>query len=719
MEEIDLGIEGVTEAVQIGRGGFAAVYRATQPDFHRQVAVKIIVLPSMDEPARNRFRRECRAIGSLSGHPNIVAVHQSGFTTGGLPYLIMDFVADGSLEDALLRDGPMSWGDAAGIGMKIARTLEFAHRRNLLHRDVKPANILISGFGEPLLADFGVAWAIDAAGQSASALTTGTPAYAPPETWTNNAPTVAGDVYSLGATIHALLTGEPPFVAKGDGNILSVLLQAAQEAPRDLRPLGIPSNLCSAIEWAMAKDPSKRPASAEAFAEALEAALMTPGDPSSTSLDPEPGGRATSPRPEHFLSPGGDETVKPPQPPEAGTVGPAPPDVAPSGLGPGMTPVPPTSEPLPGPSSPDPGVPSSDPSPSLSGRKRLAAALKRRRWVAVPLVAVVVALVAAAILSPGAKKPPEGPAGLRSPKALAVDGSGNVYIADQVNGRVVRVDSTGRFNTFAGTSGRDGGDGAAATAAVLSSPQAVAVDPVGNVFIAAGGVIRKVTPDGVISTVSVHLPGAGSPNSIDVQSVVLDQSGRLVATTGTDVVRIGEDGKVELLAGTGVAGFGGEGQPAVTAKLNNPVGLAFGPSNELYIADSANGRVRKIRADGTIVTVVGPGGGTTGDGGPATDAALSNPVGVAFDAHGDLFIAENGGNRVRRVDADTQVIQTIAGSPDGTSGFDGDGRPPKLALFKSPQAIAIAPSGEIYVIDGDNNRVRRIAADLNSITTVA
>jgi sugar lactone lactonase YvrE len=200
---------------------------------------------------------------------------------------------------------------------------------------------------------------------------------------------------------------------------------------------------------------------------------------------------------------------------------------------------------------------------------------------------------------------------------------------------------------------------------------------------------------------------------------MVDSTGRLIVATATDVVRVNDDGTVDLLAGTGEPGFGGDGGPAVAAKLNSPTGLAIGPNNELYIADSANGRLRKIKADGTLVTVVGPGGATTGDAGPAADASPSYPVGIAFDADENMFIAENGANRVRRVDAATQVIETIAGAGDGTSGFAGDGGPSKSALFKSPQAIAVSASGNIYVVDGDNNRVRRISADLNNITTVA
>jgi sugar lactone lactonase YvrE len=191
-----------------------------------------------------------------------------------------------------------------------------------------------------------------------------------------------------------------------------------------------------------------------------------------------------------------------------------------------------------------------------------------------------------------------------------------------------------------------------------------------------------------------------------------------VADTGTDIVRIAPDGSVEVLAGTGTADFGGDGKPAIQAKLNSPHALAYSPSGELYVADSANNRVRKIATDGTIVTVAGPGGATLGDGGLATDASLLYPTGLAFDAQGNLYIAENGGNRLRRVDAGSGVIHTLAGSPNGDGGFAGDGGMATKALLRGPGAIAVSATGDIYVTDVNNNRVRRIAPD-GTITTVA
>jgi sugar lactone lactonase YvrE/tRNA A-37 threonylcarbamoyl transferase component Bud32 len=753
---VDLGIEGITGATEIGRGGFAAVYRATQPDFHREVAVKVIILPSLDEAARNRFKRECRAIGSLSGHPNIVAVHQSGFTSTGLPYLIMDFVANGSLEDALVRDGRRPWEEAAGIGVKMARTLGFAHEHNLLHRDVKPANILISRFGEPQLADFGIASAIDTTGRSMTAMSSGTPAYAPPETWTDAAPTAAGDIYSLAATVHALITGNAPFRADSAGNVLQVIMQVAQQDPVDLRTFGVPDELSTVIHAAMAKNPAKRPGSAGAFADAMEEALATSGraalvsgsaswliahrsEPTAAEVTPAevvadpartvedlpvdtiaaqspaaPAGAASS-----DLAPAGAAAF-PLVPAEAATPAAAATPTAPAAAATPAAPAPAPAALAPAPAdaaTPAAPPPARAPAAAPAARRRLAAL--RRPGVMIPIAVVVIALIAAAVLLPSHKKHVSaGPAKLENPTALALDQSGNLYVTDLYRGLVIKVDPGGRITPFAGTLGKDGSDGGAATAATLGNAQAITFDPAGNAYIVAGGVIRKVTPAGTITTLPVHLPGASSPNSISAQAIVVDPTGNVIVATNSNIIQIDAAGSTKVLAGNSTPGFGGDGKAAVDAALNNPQGLAFGPGGVLYVADSANNRVRTINADGIIDTVAGPGGAALGDGGPAVNAAINFPTGIAFDSGGDLYIVENGGNRLRRVSASTQSIETLAGSPDGSSGFVGDGGPAKAALFNQPYGVAVTPSGNIFVSDVNNRRIRRITPDL-LITTIA
>jgi oligopeptide transport system substrate-binding protein len=290
--EVELGIRGVTDTVEIGRGGFAVVYRGFQPAFERLVAVKVLeVLP--DESTRLAFQRECRAIGKLSGRSHILTVYEAGTAASGKPYLIMAYLSRGSLEDELKRSGPFSWSDAVAIGTKVARGLEAAHQSGILHRDVKPANILLSDDGEPHLADFGIARIAGATrhGQTALAFT---PAYAPPELLSGAPPSPARDVYSLAATLYHLIAGQPPFGDAAHLDIFQMMARVVNEPVPDMRPLQVPETVCQVIERALAKDPVERPLSAESFARELEAAQDQTGirphhrPPPETEVVPKP-----------------------------------------------------------------------------------------------------------------------------------------------------------------------------------------------------------------------------------------------------------------------------------------------------------------------------------------------------------------------------------------------------------------------------------------------
>ena len=269
VSEMDIGIKGIVDAMEIGRGGSGVVYRAFQPTFERLVAVKVIELASDDEAVRRSFELECRALGRLSGRPNILPVYEGGVSDDGRPYLVMPYLPRGSLEDRLKQQGPLTWPETVDVGVKVARALETAHQAGILHRDVKPANVLISEDDEPHLADFGIARLTDISQRSLHALT---PEHAPPERWNQQPSTPAGDVYSLASTLYALLVGSPPFV-KDRHDDFFVVMRRVQSAPvPSLRPLGLPDALCQALEHAMEKDPSQRPPSAADFAAELQAA---------------------------------------------------------------------------------------------------------------------------------------------------------------------------------------------------------------------------------------------------------------------------------------------------------------------------------------------------------------------------------------------------------------------------------------------------------------
>ena len=274
-------VPGYRELARIGHGGFSVVYRAVQESFERAVALKVLTVGS-DEDARRRFLREVRLASRLSGHPHVVTVLDTGSTDSGRPYLAMDLYDGGSMKQRLNRSGPLSAAETALLGAKIAEALAAAHSLGVIHRDVKPNNILISRFGEPALADFGVSVLLDSS-SSASVLDVFSPQHAAPELMARGVPTRSSDVYALGSTLYELLTGRPPFDAE-NRDVRSLMWRAMSEpAPRPDCP-ELPG-LAHAIVRALAKDPADRFPEAADFARTLRA--LIPEGSSATLLLPD------------------------------------------------------------------------------------------------------------------------------------------------------------------------------------------------------------------------------------------------------------------------------------------------------------------------------------------------------------------------------------------------------------------------------------------------
>jgi len=296
-EALELEIEGLEGAVEIGLGGFATVYKASQPAFGRTVAVKVLDTQTLDEGSRARFERECQAMGTLSEHPNIVTVYGAGFTKNERPYLLMGFLSGGSLQERLDSDGPLPWEEATVYAVALAGALETAHRANIVHRDIKPGNILMSSFGEAELTDFGIA-RISGGHETRSSMVSASFAHAPPEVLDGKKPAITGDVYSLGSTIFELITGKPAFESDEDDSLVPMLRRVLNEPPPDLRERGVPDGITKVIEKAMAKKPEDRQQSAVEFGHELMDARRALG------LDP---GKLTVPA---EVARAGDQTAK-------------------------------------------------------------------------------------------------------------------------------------------------------------------------------------------------------------------------------------------------------------------------------------------------------------------------------------------------------------------------------------------------------------------------
>jgi serine/threonine protein kinase len=264
-------IPGYDGLVEIGRGGFAIVYRADDPRFGRTVAVKVL-LGQFDDDARQRFERECRAMGTVSRHPHCVTVYDSGFTDDGNPYLVMEDMTGGSLSE----QGPLPWAETIEIGVKVCGALSASHAAGVLHRDIKPDNILVSAYGEPKLGDFGIA-RFDDSSQTKSRTVSATPAYAAPELFDGEVATEASDVYSLAASLFALIAGMPPHAREGDESYLALLARAARDPVPDLRPRGVPDPVASVIETGLEKDRNQRVATALDYGSRLQDAQRAVG----------------------------------------------------------------------------------------------------------------------------------------------------------------------------------------------------------------------------------------------------------------------------------------------------------------------------------------------------------------------------------------------------------------------------------------------------------
>jgi sugar lactone lactonase YvrE len=308
---------------------------------------------------------------------------------------------------------------------------------------------------------------------------------------------------------------------------------------------------------------------------------------------------------------------------------------------------------------------------------------------------------------------------LNSPLGVAVDVAGNCYIADTYNHRVRKV-SNGVITTVAGNgTGGFGGDNGPASSAELNPPLGVAVDSAGTLYIADSynNRVRKVS-NGVITTVA----GTGTQGDNGQattallnrpEGVAVDSAGSLyIADTGNNRIRKVANGVITTVAGTGTPGFNGDYGPATSAQLNYPYGIAVDSVGNIYIADTGNNRIRKV-ANGVITTVAGNGtGGFSGDNGQATSAQLAAPYSVAVDTAGNLYIADNGNNRVREVSHG--VITTVAGN--GTPGYGGDNGPATSAQLYGDYGVAVDSAGNLYIAGSVYEGIREVSNGV--ITTV-
>lgn len=285
-------LDGFEPIKRIGGGGFGDVWLARQTNVDREVAVKVGHAPIQDEIIRLRFDRECKALGRLSGHPNIVDVYTAGTLNDGRPYLVLEYINGGTLWQQLKRH-PIEEGTLLSVGEQLASALTEAHSSGVLHRDLKPENILMRSTGEAVLGDFGIARLQDGANTTSAAITASV-AYAAPEVLGGTKASVASDIYGIGICLLAATLRSVPFVDKSDKSIHPIISRVMSEHPPDLRVNAISDATADLVALLLEKDPARRPPDAATvqrmFAELRRSTLLPPSSaPAMPAAGTDPG----------------------------------------------------------------------------------------------------------------------------------------------------------------------------------------------------------------------------------------------------------------------------------------------------------------------------------------------------------------------------------------------------------------------------------------------
>jgi sugar lactone lactonase YvrE len=564
----------------------------------------------------------------------------------------MPYFEKGSLANRIKPGQPLDTETILDIVAQVAEGLSFAHRSGIIHRDLKPANVLLDANGQAFIADFGLARTLfnDTIVNVESRQMEGTAPYMSPAVAAGDAEDTRCDIYSFGALLYEMLTGYPPYKGRGTKEILDQILAGPPKPITSLNP-GADRGLVAVAEKAMARELRDRYADMRDVLKDLQ--RVKDGKP-------QIGQRKT--RQVQLI-------------PKVLWV-----------------------------------------TACLAGIALLGWIIWRGHYRAVivptPITAVSKLTVTTLAGQPGISGCTDG-AGIQArfhlPNSVAVDKAGNVYVADTANNTIRKITRDGIVSTLAGVAGSHGSADGTGGNARFWAPFGVAVDGSGNVYVAdtANNTIRKITPDGVVRTLAGFAGRPGGNDGIGAAArfrnpwgVAVDNAGNVfVADMSNDTIRrITPAGEVTTLAGqAGISGsavgFGNN------ARFNGPFAVAVDNADNVYVSDSGNNTIRKIMPSRVVVALAGLPGYAGNTDGNSIDARFWNPQGLAVDSARNIYVADTGNNTVRRI-TPTGVVTTLPGPAGGIGGNP---------RFNSPGGVAVDGSGNIYVADSNNHCVRKVA----------
>jgi serine/threonine protein kinase/sugar lactone lactonase YvrE len=632
----------------LGGGGMGIVLLARDSDTGRDVAIKLVKSDLVtNQHVVHRFLKEAGHLKRLR-HTNIVPVQEISDRTEG-PYFVMPYFEKGSLANRIKPGQPLDTESILDIAAQVAEGLSFAHRNGIIHRDLKPANILLTADGRACLADFGLARTMfnDTIVDVESRQLEGTAPYMSPAVATGDAEDTRCDIYSFGALLYEMLTGHPPYKGRGTKEILDQILVGPPKSIPSLNPAA-DRGLVAVAEKAMARELRDRYADMRDALKDLQ--RIKEGKP---PIEQRRTGRILA-VPKMIWIPACIAGMA-----LAGWI-----------FWHGH---------------PQPVVVPPPPSPHVSA-------------------ANVITLAGQVEIS-GYADGAGDQAQFRLPNNVAVDKAGNVYVADTANNVIRKIAPNGVVTTLAGVAGSHGSADGNGSNARFWSPFGIAVDGSGNVYVADTGnnTIREIAPNGVVSTLAGFAGHPGDKDGVGSNarfrnpwSVAVDSMGNVfVADMSNDTIRkVTPTGMVTTLAGQAgmngnAVGFGNN------ARFNDPFAVAVDNADNVYVSDSGNNAIRKIMPDRVVVTLAGlPGyvGSTDGNG---NDARFCNPQGLAVDGAGNIYVADTGNNTVRKI-TPMGVVTTL---PE----LVGD-----AAQFNSPGGVAVDSAGNIYVADTSNHCIRKV-----------